>query len=142
VRFLFQLNGTVNFELLGLVLGFNVALVLEALILLIFFYRKVGDFGIRIMANSFTKMLISAIVMTMGCSYFLYFLNVTLGPSVESVFNMNIPEQVFMLTNLIIVSFVAVFMYVQLTTSLCCPEVGYFKDYLARKLKLKKKNED
>lgn len=140
VRFLFQLNGTTNFELLGLVLGFNLALVLEFLFLLYFLYKKVGDFGIKDMINSFTKMLISAIVMTMGCSYFLYFLNSTLEPAFADLFNIYLPNYVYLFLNLIIISLLSLFIYLQLTSSLRCPEVGYFKDYVARKLKLNKKN--
>ncbi len=140
VTYIFQLNGTVNFELLGLVLGFNLALVLEALILLFLFYKKVGDFGAGPMLKSFTKMSISAIVMTMGCSYFLYFLNYVLEPSFESVFNIHLPVSFYMFFNLVFISLLAMFIYVQLTVSMKCPEVGYFKDYVLRRLKLNKKN--
>lgn len=142
IRFIFQLNGTVNFELLGLVLGFNLALVFESIILLYFFYRKVGDFGIKDMIKSFTKMLISAIVMTMGCSYFLYFLNYILEPSLDSLLGVHIPTPAYMIINLLLVSSLAGFMYLQLTSSLRCSEVGYFKNYIAKKLRLKKKDGD
>ncbi len=137
VRYIFQLNGTVNFELLGLVLGFNIALVFETIVLLYCFYKKVGDFGVKEMGKSFTKMIISAIVMTMGCSYFLYFLNATLEPAFMQITGMLLPKSFFMFFNLVFISCLAGFIYIQLTSSMCCPEVGYFKNYIEKKIKFK-----
>ncbi len=82
------IDGTANFSVLGLVVAFNVGLVLEFVLLFYFFYKKVGDFGIKEISISFLKVLFSSIVMGASAWYLLPYLknifgNSFIGASIE-----------------------------------------------------------
>jgi len=63
VKNILNLDGAMTFPVLGLVLAFNVGLLFEFILLFYFFYKKVGDFGIKNIFISFLKILFSSIVM-------------------------------------------------------------------------------
>jgi len=63
VKDILNLDGAMAFPVLGLVLAFNVGLLFEFILLFYFFYKKVGDFGIKNIFISFLKILFSSIVM-------------------------------------------------------------------------------
>jgi len=75
------LDGTANFSVLGLVVAFNVGLVLEFLLLFYFFYKTVGDFGIKQIFITFLKVLFSSTVMGVAAWYLLPALKNILGNS-------------------------------------------------------------
>ena len=75
------LDGTANFSVLGLVVAFNVGLVLEFMLLFYFFYKTVGDFGIKEIFITFLKVLFSSTVMGIAAWYLLPVLKNILGNS-------------------------------------------------------------
>lgn len=63
IKQVFDINGLVNFPLLGLVLVFNLCSILEFTLLFIFLYKKIGDFGLKQIKESFSKILLATIIM-------------------------------------------------------------------------------
>jgi putative peptidoglycan lipid II flippase len=59
----FDVDGLVNFPLLGLVLVFNLCSLLEFALLFIFLYKKTGDFGLKQIRESFSKIFLATIIM-------------------------------------------------------------------------------
>ena len=62
-RWIFQIDGLTNFPLMGLVLIFNVSSLVEFSLLFIYFYKKVGDFGLKQIGSSFIKICAATIFM-------------------------------------------------------------------------------
>jgi putative peptidoglycan lipid II flippase len=58
-------------KVLGLVLAFNMSLLVEFILLLLLFYRKVGDFGIKEIFISFAKIVLATITMSIGIVFVL-----------------------------------------------------------------------
>jgi putative peptidoglycan lipid II flippase len=81
IKTILGLDGTVNFSVLGLVVAFNIGLVLEFILLFYFFYKTIGDFGIKEIFNSFLKILFSSIIMGAGAWYLLPYLKNIFGSS-------------------------------------------------------------
>ncbi len=54
---------------MGLVMIFNLSSLVEFTLLFIFFYRKVGDFGIRKIGISFLKIFIATVIMGFVSSF-------------------------------------------------------------------------
>jgi len=79
-------DGVANFSVLGLVVAFNVGLFLEFILLFYFFYKKVGDFGIKEIFVSFLKILFSSIIMGISAYYLLPYMKVVFGNSFIGVF--------------------------------------------------------
>jgi putative peptidoglycan lipid II flippase len=75
------LDGTANFSVLGLVVAFNVGLLLEFLLLFYFFYKTVGDFGIKEIFISFLKVLFSSVFMGIVASNILPYFKSMFGNS-------------------------------------------------------------
>ena len=63
IKQIFDINGLVNFPLLGLVLVFNLCSLLEFALLFIFLYKKTGDFGLKEIKQSFFKIFLATIIM-------------------------------------------------------------------------------
>jgi putative peptidoglycan lipid II flippase len=80
-KIILGLDGTANFSVLGLVVAFNVGLILEFFLLFYFFYKTVGDFGIKEIFNTFLKVLFSSMVMGVAAWYLLPVLKTILGNS-------------------------------------------------------------
>ncbi|MCK9393327.1 murein biosynthesis integral membrane protein MurJ [bacterium] len=136
VRFIFQIDGAVNLKVLGLAFGFNLALLLEFLLLIYFFYRKVGDFGIKGVFISFIKMFVAGIIMAIGSSFTLYFLSNYFNPIIKKA--VYLPDIFYSFSNLCLTSIVAVLIYLLFTVIFHCKEVDFYKDYVLRKLKIRK----
>jgi len=136
VKMIFQLDGTVNFGVLGLVFGFNLALLLEFLLLIFYFYRKVGDFGIKNMSISFLKMFIAGILMAIVSSFSLGFLQTNIDVVLMQV--LPLPGMVYLFFDLCVTSIIAVLVYVVTTGVLGCKEVDFYKDYVLKKLRIRK----
>jgi putative peptidoglycan lipid II flippase len=75
------IDGAANFSVLGLVVAFNVGLVLEFILLFYFFYKKVGDFGIKEISISCLKVLFSSVIMGASAWYLLPYLKNAFGNS-------------------------------------------------------------
>ncbi|MFA5431742.1 MAG: murein biosynthesis integral membrane protein MurJ [Candidatus Paceibacterota bacterium] len=56
-------NGAVNFSVLGLVVAFNLGMILEFSLLFYFFYKTIGDFGVKQIVFTFLKILFSSTIM-------------------------------------------------------------------------------
>jgi len=140
VKFVFQLDGVANFGVLGLAFGFNLALLLEFLLLIYFFYKKVGNFGIKKLFDSFVKMTIAGVVMAVGSYFFLLFLQNNLDAPLSRL--IQLPHIVYAIFDLCLVSIVAVLIYISLTVVFHCSEVDFYKDYVLKRLNIRKKNEN
>ncbi|MFA5080056.1 MAG: murein biosynthesis integral membrane protein MurJ [Candidatus Paceibacterota bacterium] len=136
VRFVFKIDGAINFQVLGLVFGFNLALLSEFLLLIYFFYKKVGDFGIKDALISFVKMFTAGIIMVIGSSSALYFLINYLDPMAKKL--ISLPDVFYSFFNLCLTSIVAILIYLLFTIIFHCKEVDFYRDYVLRKLKIHK----
>lgn len=81
IKFILGIDGTVDFSVLGLVVGFNVGLILEFVLLFFYFYKLVGDFGVKKIMMAFLKILFSSIVMGVAAWYLLPYLKNIFGSS-------------------------------------------------------------
>jgi putative peptidoglycan lipid II flippase len=117
-KWLFQANGLENFPLMGLVLIFNLSSLIEFSLLFIFFYRKVGDFGIKQIAVSFAKILFASIIMAIAG----FFVLTQIQPLFASGFWGALAE--FM-----IVLIVCVAIYLFMTFILKSPEIKFVGRY-------------
>ncbi|MCD6528250.1 murein biosynthesis integral membrane protein MurJ [bacterium] len=73
VKNIFSLQNVENISVLGLVMAFAIATIFQFILLIIFLYKKIGDFQIKKIANSLAKIIIAVILM-IGVCYFLLFL--------------------------------------------------------------------
>jgi putative peptidoglycan lipid II flippase len=68
---LFGIGSINNFPLMGLVMIFNLSSLVEFALLFIFFYRKVGDFGIKKIGSSFLKIFAATVIMGFASAFVL-----------------------------------------------------------------------
>lgn len=121
VKTVLGLDGTANFSVLGLVVAFNVGLVLEFVLLFYLFYRTVGDFGIREIAKSFLKILASSAIMGIAAWYLLPYLKNSFGDSFIGVS-----------LEFVIACLVSLLIYGILTMALRMPETRAVKRIILR----------
>lgn len=69
IKDVLNLDGTIAFPVLGLVMAFNIGLLMEFVLLFALFYRKVGDFGIKSIFISFLKIFFSSALMGLSAHY-------------------------------------------------------------------------
>ncbi|MFA5013030.1 MAG: hypothetical protein WC520_00495 [Candidatus Paceibacterota bacterium] len=119
VKTIFGLDGTANFPVLGLVLAFNLGLLLEFVLLFIFFYKKVGNFGIKNIFASFLKILIATIIMA-SISFFAY-------ENTKPFFPGNFWG---VLVQFILITVISALAYLVITIILKSPEIKFLKRYL------------
>ncbi|MCK9577996.1 murein biosynthesis integral membrane protein MurJ [bacterium] len=136
VKSIFGLNGTVNFGVLGLVFGFNLALLSEFLLLIIYFYKKIGDFGIKKMTISFIKMFAASLIMAISSVFILFFIQNSIDPILINL--IHLPEIVYILFDLCLTSSIAIIIYIIITSIYGCKEVDFYKDCVLKKLKIRK----
>ncbi|MFA5715062.1 MAG: murein biosynthesis integral membrane protein MurJ [Candidatus Paceibacterota bacterium] len=118
---MFGLDGVVNFPVLGLVLAFNIGLLFEFVLLFYFFYKKVGDFGIKEIFISFSKILFSSIVMGIIAHYSL--------PFIKSIFGNTFAGIVIEFASACLISFIV---YALLTMLLKMQEIKSVKRIILR----------
>jgi putative peptidoglycan lipid II flippase len=118
---MFGLDGTMNFPVLGLVLAFNIGLLFEFILLFYFFYKKVGDFGIKEIFISFSKILFSSIVMGIIARYSL--------PFIKSIFGNTFAGIVMEFSSVCLISFIV---YALLTILLKMQEIKSVKRIILR----------
>jgi putative peptidoglycan lipid II flippase len=85
VKGILGLDGSMTFPVLGLVLAFNLGLLMEFILLFYFFYRKVGDFGVKSIFISFLKISASSIIMGFCAYHSLPFIKSIFGNSFAGV---------------------------------------------------------
>lgn len=116
-----DLDGTANFSVLGLVVAFNIGMLFEFILLFYFFYKTVGDFGIKKIGITFLKILFSSIVMGIAAWYLLPYLKTIFGNSFVGVS--------IEFTVICLISFVV---YCALTMILKMSEIGRVKNIILR----------
>jgi len=120
---IFGIGSISNFPLMGLVMIFNLSSLVEFTLLFIFFYRKVGDFGIREIGLSFLKILVASVAMGFAS---LFALKMTSG-----FFSAGF---VGALSQFVIVCIIASAVYILATLVLKSPELDFLKRYLQKKM--------
>ncbi len=119
----FGIGGINNFPLMGLVMIFNLSSLVEFALLFIFFYRRVGDFGIRKIGISFLKIFIATVVMGFA-----------------SVFALKVSSSFFpagfvgALLQFVLICIIAAAVYILATFVLKSPELDFLKRYLQKKI--------
>lgn len=120
---IFGITNIVNFPLMGLILFFNLVALFEFVLLFIFLYKKVGDFGVKQIALSFLKIFIATIIM-----------------GAVSIFTLNKTAHLFNhdfvgnLSQFVIVCFISAAVYFASTWALKSPEIKFLTQYVKGKL--------
>ena len=70
----FSLQGIENIQVIGLPLAFAIAGIFQFILLMIFLYKKIGDYKLKEIFNSFLKILIASLLMTSLVYFTLYLL--------------------------------------------------------------------
>jgi len=117
---IFSLENIKNISVLGLPLAFSIAAIFQFLLLLIFLYKKIGDFKLKQLLNSFSKILIASILMTISVVFILYL--------IKPYFNIQTFWGSF--SQIIVTGFTGLFVYLLSTWFLRSPE---FIRFLRRK---------
>jgi putative peptidoglycan lipid II flippase len=117
-EWLFHVKNLNNFPLFGLVMIFNLSSLVEFSLLFIYFYRKVGDFGIKKIAASFAKILFASIIMTIIGLITLNCLGVWIGNSFWGA-----------LAQFVIVAIICTAIYLLMTFILKSPEIKFVSKY-------------
>ena len=74
----FNLRGIENVQILGLPLAFAIAGIFQFILLMVFLYRKIGDYRLREIFNSFFKILIASLSMAVLVYLTLYLVSLSL----------------------------------------------------------------
>lgn len=119
----FGIGDISNFPLMGLVMIFNISSLVEFALLFIFFYRKVGDFGVRKIGISFLKIFIATIVMGIAAT-------VALQTS-SSFFP---ADFIGVLSQFVLICLIAAGIYLLATLAMKSPELDFLKRYLQKKI--------
>ena len=120
-KWIFGIDGLYNFSLMGLVLIFNISSLIEFSLLFIYFYKKVGDFGLKQIASSFVK--IAAATIFMG---------------IVGIFSLKGLEQIFsndfwgMFAQFIIVGVISAVVYLFVAFILKSPEIKFVIKYFQK----------
>ena len=69
---LLKLQNLKNIEVLALPLGFSLASIIETISLIILLYRKIGDFGVKDILNSYGKIIFSSVFLAVFSYFALY----------------------------------------------------------------------
>jgi putative peptidoglycan lipid II flippase len=120
---IFEISSIDNFPLLGLVLIFNLASLMEFSLLFIFLRKKVGDFGVKKIIVSFLKILASTAIMGIGAIFVMKKTAYLFGS-----------DFVGNLLQFVLICFIAVVIYFIATLALKSPEIKFLSQYLKAKL--------
>ncbi len=101
----------------GLPLAFSIAAIFQLILLMIFLYKRIGDFKLKEILNSFLKIFLASILMIVGIYLILHLISPLL------------PIQTFLgvLFQTVIASLVAVLIYILATFLLKSPEIQTLK---------------
>ncbi|PJA84803.1 MAG: murein biosynthesis integral membrane protein MurJ [Candidatus Nealsonbacteria bacterium CG_4_9_14_3_um_filter_35_11] len=125
LRNTFSLEGIESFPVLGLSLAFSIGLLFEFLLLLIFFCKKVGDFGIKEIGSSFSKIIAGTLFMGLGVHLALK----------KTIFFLDTQTPGGIFLEFLIVFLLAIFIYFLITLFLKSPEIKALKSFIAKQFK-------
>ena len=112
-----------NFPLMGLVMIFNLSSLVEFTLLFIFFYLKVGDFGIKKIGISFLKIFVATVIMGVASDFALQ--------ASAGLFPLGF---VGALLQFVLICLIAGGIYFLATYTLKSPELDFIKRYLQKRL--------
>ena len=72
IRNTLRLQGVENIAVVGLALAFTIATIFQFILLLVFLYKKIGDFEIKKITYSFLKIILASLIMGVGVYFSLY----------------------------------------------------------------------
>ncbi len=121
IKYIFNVDGLVNFPVLGLVLVFNLCSLLEFSLLFIYLLKRVGNFGLKEIWNSFIKILMATIIM--GIAGF-----IALNQAVRLFAN----DFFGVLLQFIFVCVISGIVYLFMTYLLKSPEINFVLRYLKK----------
>jgi len=119
---IFSLSGIQDIAVLGLPLAFSLTGISQIILLMIFLYKKIGDYKLKEIFNSFSKILIASILMIIGIYLVLYLISPFL--------NLQTFLGVFWQT--IIVGLAGALVYLLATFCLKSPEIDSIKSSILR----------
>lgn len=79
IKNILNLQGAENIAVIGLPLAFSIDSILQLILLAFFLYKGIGDFKLKEILNSFFKILIASISMTVGVYSALFFISFRLN---------------------------------------------------------------
>lgn len=120
---LLKLQDIKNIEVIGLPLGFSLSVGLQLLLLLIFLYKRIGDFRIKEILQSFKNILVASVLMAV-CTYFLL-----------KIFAGLVNMQTFfgVLLQTVLASFAGIFIYFLAVLFLRSPEIKIIKSSIFKR---------
>lgn len=118
----FGIGNISNFPLMGLVMIFNISSLVEFTLLFIFFYKKVGDFGIRKIGISFLKIFIATVIMGFVASFVL-----------RTTASMFPGGFIGALSQFTFICLISAGIYLTATFILKSPEIDFLEKYLQKK---------
>lgn len=121
IKQVFDINGLVNFPLLGLVLVFNLCSILEFALLFIFLYKKIGDFGLKQIRESFSKIFLATIIMGLAGFGFL--------AMATRLFKNDFWGSIW---QFVIVCVISTGVYLSITFMIKCSEADFVKKYFQK----------
>ena len=119
---IFSLSGIQDIAVLGLPLAFSLTGISQIILLMIFLYKKIGDYKLKEIFNSFSKILIASILMIIGIYLVLYLISPFL--------NLQTFLGVFWQT--LIVGLAGALVYLSATFFLKSPEIDSIKSSILR----------
>jgi len=122
---IFSLQGIENVQILGLPLAFAIAGIFQFILLMVFLYRKIGDYRLREIFNSFFKILIASLSMAVLVYLTLYLVSLSLDTQTF--------WGIFWQTT--IAGLVGVLVYLIATFLLKSPEIEIIKSSMSRKFR-------
>ena len=122
---IFSLQGIENVQILGLPLAFTIAGIFQFILLMVFLYRKIGDYRLREIFNSFLKILIASLSMAVLVYLTLYLVSLSLDTQTF--------WGIFWQTT--ITGLVGVLVYLIATFLLKSPEIEIIKSSMSRKFR-------
>lgn len=124
VNFL-KLGGIKSIEVLGLPLGLSLAGIIQLVLLLIFLYRKIGDFGIKEILKSLEKVVLASVLMGLSIYFALQV--------VSALVDMKTYFGIFL--QAAIAALVGIFVYLVSAHFLKSPETAFAKQFLLRQFR-------
>jgi putative peptidoglycan lipid II flippase len=128
VKNVFEIGTAGNLPLMGLVMIFNLSSLVEFVLLFIFLYKKVGDFGVKQIMISFLKIFTATVIMGIGSMFVL--------KKTAYLFSNDLIGN---LSQFVVICLIAGGIYFASTLALRSPEIKFLTQYIKGKLK---KHED
>jgi putative peptidoglycan lipid II flippase len=117
----FSLRGIDDISVLGLPLAFSISSIFQFILFFIFLIKRMGDFNLREIFNSFSKIFLSSILMILAVYFILFFINAYFGILIDNFWQ------------IIIASFIGLSLYFLITFVLQTPEIKGIKNFFLKK---------